>query len=114
MGQEQTQDAGHSVSCADQGSTARGAHTFEVARTMINLPQPLPERYAGARFRPCKWSDIYDRSKPDTWGIEVKPAGKRRYTPVGWQMQVSPFASKAEAQAVCGTLNEAAKAGASQ
>ena len=85
-------------------------HTAEVARTMLNLPQPLPSRYAGARFRPCKWSDIYDRSKPDTWGIECKPAGQRYYTPVGWQMQVAPFDTKEAAQALCASLNEAAKA----
>ena len=91
-------------------STGTNDEPMEVARTMINLPQPLPARYAGARFRPCRWSDLYDRTKPDTWGIECKPSGQRRYTPVGWQMQVAPFASKAEAQTVCANLNDAAKA----
>ena len=77
--------------------------------TAFNLPQPLPARYAGARFRPCRWSDISDRTKPDTYGIEFKPPGNRYYTPVGWQMKVNPFTSKADAQKVCKALNDAAR-----
>lgn len=77
--------------------------------TIVNVSQPLPPRFLGGKFRPCRWSDIHDRRKPDTWGLEFMPTGKRRYVQVGWQMQVSPFISKAEAQIVCNQLNAQAK-----
>lgn len=87
------------------------AGTFTPNPTIFNVSQPLPERFIGARFRPCRWSDIHDRTVPDTWGLEAKPKGQRYYKPVGWDMQVNPFKTEAEAKAVCKELNLSASEG---
>ena len=77
--------------------------------TVTNLRLPLPAHLAGAKFRPCRWSNLFDRTVPDTWGLECKPKGQRRYWQVGWQMKVNPFTTEAEAKRVCFLLNAAAK-----
>ena len=69
----------------------------------------LAKRIAGSKFRPVHWSDI---SKPGApiigWGLEQKKPGDHRYKPVGYEGQIHPFATKAEAQAKCNELNDAA------
>lgn len=66
----------------------------------------LAKRIAGSKFRPVHWSDI---SKPGApiigWGIEQKKPGERFYRPCGYEGQIHPFATKADALAICHGLN---------
>ena len=58
------------------------------------------------KYRPVHWSDISLPEAPIVgWGIERKLSTERRYKPIGWEGQVHPFASKAEAQIICDKLN---------
>lgn len=64
----------------------------------------------GARYRVCPWSDL---NKPKLqivgYGLEEKQAGKRGYVPVGWNGEIHPWKTLAEARAVVDLLNEAAR-----
>lgn len=73
---------------------------------MTTLQPIFPERCKGSKFRPVSWSDIYKEGAPVVgWGIEEKPAGRLRYIPRGYNGQIHPFKSKAEAKTVCDELN---------
>lgn len=62
------------------------------------------------KYRPVSWSNIYLPGAPIVGcGIERKLPTERRYKPVGWEGQVHPFTSKAEAQIVCDELNKEEK-----
>lgn len=59
----------------------------------------------GAKFRPVAWSDLGKEGAPTIgWGIERKGPGERYYKAVGYEGQLHPFKSKAEAMAKCKEL----------
>ena len=79
--------------------------------TVKNVPITLPAHCAGSKFRPVHWSDISGpKARIVGWGIEEKPAGRRRYELRALDGQIHPFKTEAEAKAACVSLNEQAQA----